>query len=230
MTSVSGEEGSYEVGTADGSVPADLVLSTIPMTVLARFLEPPDGVREALDSLRYRAMVLVYLSVSTPQWTPYDAHYFPGPDVAFTRISESKNYRDGPDRPDQTVICVEIPCDADDSTWSADDLSLIEGVRTQISAVGLPDPGNRGEVRRLRHVYPVYRIGWEDAFGVVASWIDGRRGVVSYGRQGLFAHDNTHHAMAMARDAVECVTGNLRFDYPAWELAKERFSRHVVED
>jgi protoporphyrinogen oxidase len=230
VTTISGREGSYEVAHAGGTIPAGLVLSTIPITALARFFDPPDGVRQALDTLRYRGMVLVYLSVSTRQWTPFDAHYFPGADVAFTRISEPKNYRDGPDPDDHTVLCVEMPCDPGDAVWSADDGTLVEETRVQIVRLGLPDPGDRGQVRRIRHAYPIYRIGSENAFEVVASWLEGRRGIVTYGRQGLFAHDNTHHAMAMARAAAESVTDSLDFDYPAWSRARKRFARHVVED
>ncbi len=40
-------------------------------------------------------MLLVYLVVPTPQWTPFDAHYLPEGWTPITRISEPKNYRDG---------------------------------------------------------------------------------------------------------------------------------------
>jgi hypothetical protein len=34
----------------------------------------------------------------------------------------------------------------------------------------------------------------------------------------------------MARDAVDCVSDDLEFDRARWAEARERFSRHVVED
>jgi protoporphyrinogen oxidase len=164
------------------------------------------------------------------KWTPYDAHYFPGADVRFTRVSEPKNYRDGADPADRTVLCVEIPCDFDDEVWQEADESLIQWVRADLVRLGLPDPGATGEVRRLRFVYPIYRVGSEAAFETVSDWLDEVPNVVSFGRQGLFAHDNTHHALAMARDAVWCVSPDLEFDAAAWNHARERFARHVVED
>ncbi|HZD24363.1 MAG TPA: FAD-dependent oxidoreductase [Acidimicrobiia bacterium] len=220
----------FVVSTSEDRITADLMLSTIPITVLARFLEPPEEVLRALGSLRYRAIVLVYFTVPTRQWTPYDAHYFPGPDVRFTRISEPKNYRDGPDPEDRTVLCVEVPADVDDGSWTASDEVLAKEVRNEIINVGLPDPGSEAVVRRIRHAYPIYRVGAEDALDVVAIWLDGVPGVVSFGRQGLFAHDNTHHAMAMARDAVGCIEGDLSFDSAGWDAAREHFANHVVED
>ena len=37
-------------------------------------------------------MLLIYLVLDTPQFTPYDAHYLPGGDVRITRLSEPRNY------------------------------------------------------------------------------------------------------------------------------------------
>lgn len=230
VTGISESGGCLDVITASDRVEAGLVLSTIPLTLLARFLESPPELRPALDFLDYRAMVLVYLVVPGRAWTPYDAHYFPGPEVSFTRISEPKNYRSGPDPHDRTVICVEVPCDPGDRTWAADAETLLSDVRDDIVRMGLPDPGARGVVKHIRHAYPIYRIGSEQALDEVASWLDTCPGVVSFGRQGLFAHDNTHHALAMARDAVACVSDGLDFDRDGWDRARERFSHHVVED
>jgi protoporphyrinogen oxidase len=220
----------HVVKASDGTTASGLILSTIPITVLARFLQPPDHVAKAVEGLRYRAMVLVYLIVSRSHWTPYDAHYFPSEDVSFTRISEPKNYRDGPDPLDRTVLCVEIPADVGDEVWSREDSALVESVRDQVLSVGLPDPGTEGFVHRVHNAYPVYRVGSESAFDIVSDWLEAEDGIISFGRQGLFAHDNTHHAMAMARDAVACVSDDLRFDRSGWKQARERFARHIVED
>jgi protoporphyrinogen oxidase len=230
VTAITGFGDDREVVTDLGSTRARLVLSTVPITVLARLFTPPKEVATALDSLQFRSMVLVYLTVPMGQWTPYDAHYFPGADVLFTRVSEPKNYRDGSDPEDRTVLCVEIPCDFDDALWREADESLIQRVRADLVRLGLPDPGATGEARRLRFAYPIYKVGSEAAFEAVSDWLDEVSGVVTFGRQGLFAHDNTHHAMAMARDAVACVSPDLEFDSAAWAHARERFARHVVED
>jgi protoporphyrinogen oxidase len=224
------EGAALSVATPTGAIEAQLVLSTIPVTVLAGLLGPPAPVAAALTRLHYRAMVLVYLVAPATRWTEYDAHYFPSQDVPFTRVSEPKNYRDGDDPDDRSVVCVEIPCDPGDDVWAQEDEVLIGDVRTALIGLGLPDPGDDGLVHRIGHAYPIYRVGAEEAHSEVASWLDERAGIVTYGRQGLFAHDNTHHALVMARDAVACITPSLEFDTERWHRARRRFADHVVED
>jgi hypothetical protein len=59
--------------------------------------------------------------------------------------------------------------------------------------------------------------------------VSGLPALLSYGRQGLFAHDNTHHALAMAYAAVDCLEG-ASFDDWKWARYRREFETHVVED
>lgn len=235
VTNLSRTEDGWVVGVENGGfarqLEASLVLSTIPMAVLARMLEPPPNVRSALEGLESRAMILAYLDVAGGRWTEWDAHYFPGEDVPFTRISEPANYRDSTDDPvDRSVICVEIPAGVTDEIWKMDDESIGGVVRDGIARMGLPPPGSQTLIRRLSHAYPVYRVGCEAALETVDDWLSGFEGLVTYGRQGLFAHDNTHHALVMARDAVAAISPSLTLDTQQWSAARRRFATHVVED
>ncbi|MEL6984953.1 MAG: FAD-dependent oxidoreductase, partial [Actinomycetota bacterium] len=67
------------VDTATGRLEADVVLSTMPLPALVQAIEPAvdPSLTDAVSALRTRAMVLVYLVVPRPQYTPFDAHYFP---------------------------------------------------------------------------------------------------------------------------------------------------------
>ena len=62
------------------------------------------------------------------------------------------------------------------------------------------------------------------------AWADALPRVTTFGRLGLFAHDNTHHALAMAYDAVAALRPDGSLDAAAWSAARSRFARHVVED
>jgi len=77
--------------------------------------------------------------------------------------------------------------------------------------------------------YPMYRVGYERAFAVVDAWASSLDRIVTLGRQGLFAHDNTHHALVMAWAAAEAASGGT-VDPDAWHEARRGFLAHVVED
>lgn len=242
------EARALEVETQDGTVAAvhyerhgqrhrvtaDHVWSTVPVTVLARCLRPalPAASLAAAEGLEYRAMILVYLVLEQAQFSEYDAHYFPETDIAISRLSEPKNYRasGGPDN--VTVLCAELPCSTGGPLWRLDDERLGHLVREALERAGLAVRAPVKEVltRRLPNAYPIYRRGYKDHFDRLDEQMDGITGLVTFGRQGLFAHDNTHHALFMAYCAEDCLRPDGSFDRLRWQTYRREFETHVVED
>lgn len=213
--------------------PARYIISTIPLTSLVRAISPPApaDVLDAAGRLRYRAMILIYLVLDTDRFTEYDAHYFPGPEIAVTRVSEPKNYGlTGPSG--TTVLCAELPCNTSDPVWSLPELALRDLVCDALDRAQLPirAPIRRVVTRWLSHAYPIYLRGYRAHFDLLDTWIDRLEGVVTLGRQGLFAHDNTHHTLAMAYAAAECLDDGGTFDGSRWRAHRQTFETHVVED
>ena len=223
--------GRVRTGSGD-EIEAGRVFSTIPLPVLARVSrpEPSEALADAAR-LRFRAMVLVYAVHEGGRWTGFDAHYLPGPETPVTRVSEPANYRLSSDDPaDRSVLCFEIPCEAGDALWNAGEDELATLVHELTARHGLPPVRLGGlEVRRLPHVYPVYERGYRAYLEGLDRWASGLDGVTTFGRLGLFAHDNTHHALTMGFDAADAL-GPAGFDAAAWSRARERFAAHVVED
>jgi protoporphyrinogen oxidase len=213
---------------------ADYVWSTLPISLLARaMVNPavPADVLAAAGQIDYRAMLLVYLQLDTNQFTEYDAHYFPDAAIAITRLSEPKNYADLSEPRGRTVLCAELPCAPGDRYWNMSDEELGRLVAHDLSRAGipLPRPAIAVHVQRLRHAYPIYLRGYEHPFGTLDAWAGSLPRFLSYGRQGLFAHDNTHHALYMAYSAVSCLQDG-EFDAAQWERHRQVFATHVVED
>ena len=225
------ENDSVRIGTAAGTVEAKRLFSTIPVTVLAGLLAAPDEVAAAAKAMRFRSMLLVYLVLDVDRYTPFDAHYLPEPFTPVTRISEPKNYRSGDDPTGRTVLCAEIPCSREDDVWSMDPVALGEVVTATLAAAGLPEAKpSKVHVERLPFAYPIYEIGYEDRFDTVDRFLSSHERVLTFGRQGLFAHDNAHHALAMAYAAADALGPGGSFDAASWARAREGFARHVVED
>jgi protoporphyrinogen oxidase len=209
----------------------DRLWSTIPTGTLARLAAAPPATIEAANALGYRAMALVYLVLDRERYTEFDAHYLPDPAHPVSRLSEPKNYRDGPDPTDRTVLCAEVPCDVSDDVWRATDHDLGELVAAAIDRERLPaaDPVEV-VVRRLPTVYPVYRRGWASHQDALEDWAASHQRLLVLGRQALFAHDNTHHALAMAWAAADCLRADGSFDRSRWDAARHDFRSHVVVD
>jgi protoporphyrinogen oxidase len=204
---------------------AEAVWSTLPLTALARIGGGPDV------PLTFRALVLVYLVLDRTVWTTWDAHYLPGPETMASRVSEPRNYRDRPDDAvGRTVLCAEVPCQVGDEVWTASDDELGAAVAAGLARCGLPDAAPVDvTTRRVPAAYPVYALGFEQPLTALEAWAATLPKVVSFGRGGLFAHDNTHHALAEGRAVVECL-GDGRWDAAAWSRARAGFAAHVVED
>jgi protoporphyrinogen oxidase len=224
----------YECDSTQRTLQADYVWSTIPVTVLLRCLnpKPPESVLQAATRIKLRAMILVYLVLEQPQFSEFDAHYFPGIDVPITRLSEPKNYSHSQEPNGVTALCAELPCDLTDDVWTQTDDKLAGIVRDSLARVQIPltAPVRHTLVRRIPHAYPIYDNGFEEHLRIVDSFIGNIDQLLTFGRQGLFVHDNSHHALYMSYAAVDCMDAEGHFDDGKWKEYRQVFESHVVED
>ncbi len=211
----------------------DAVWSTLPLTALVRAAgeAAPEYVRRAAAAIRYRGMILVYIVLETDQYTEFDAHYFPELSIPISRLSEPKNYSASCEPVNRTILCAELPSDPGDQYWSMGDEELGAALYRWLGECGLPQDAklNRAFTKRLPFAYPVYDRDYEAHFNILDAWIGGIEGLLTFGRQGLFAHDNTHHALAMAYGAVDSFKMGV-FDKEKWAQHRQEFLTHVVED
>ena len=221
-------------GKTNRRVSAEQVYSTIPLTTVVRLMvpPPPPEVIAAANAIRFRGMILVYLILGTDRFTEFDAHYFPETSIPISRMSEPKNYNSATGPTDRTILCAELPCDPGEKWWDMSDEELGRHYCDWLGQLGLPVtvPVIRCETRRLAHAYPVYDLDYQKNFETVDKWLLGLDGFLSFGRQGLFAHDNTHHAFAMAYAAADVLQKDGALDRKAWATQRHEFESHRVED
>jgi protoporphyrinogen oxidase len=232
------QDGNRSVVFADNGgtrrIQTNQIYSTIPVTLLSHLVDVPvpEEVVAASDSLQFRSMVLVYLLLDQDRFSEFDAHYFPETGIPFTRVSETRNYTNRSEPAGRTCLCAEIPCDRDGKIWSMSDEQLAALVSDGLAKAGLPVrvPIIDVRVRRIPFAYPLFGVGYEKHFATMDEWVSGLDGILSFGRQGLYAHDNTHHAIFMAQAAAGCLLEDGTIDAVAWRAQRKIFESHVVED
>jgi protoporphyrinogen oxidase len=232
VTSVDlGELGAI-VRLADGSaVETSTVLSSIPAPAIARLAGAPGDVLEAAGRLRHRAMVLAYLVLDADRLTAFDAHYFPELTTPVSRLSEPKNFRDADDPAGVTVVCAELACWEGDDIWTATEEELGRRVVDTLTPLGFAFPPVREvQARRIPRCYPDYTGTYSTDLATVEAWAARQPRLITFGRQGLFAPDNTHHALLMGWDAAESLRSDGTVDRPRWTAARESYRSNVVED
>jgi len=224
----------YEKDGQIHSIPTRNVWSTLPVSLLVRSMQPeaPPEVLDAASRISFRGMILIYLTLEQDRFSEFDAHYFPEESIPISRMSEPKNYSASSEPRGTTVLCAELPADPGSREWDMSDGQLGDALRGWLQQTGLPVTAKvrRVTTRRLRQAYPVYVRGYEKDLALADQWLAQIDGLLTFGRQGLFVHDNTHHALYMARAAAECLRSDGSLDHELWAHYREVFETHVVED
>ena len=147
------------------------------------------------------------------------------------RVSEPKNFTDeGPGG--RTVLCVEIPTAIGSETWAASTPDIQQIVLDGLARAGLPVTAAVAStvVVRLPGAYPIYDAGFESAFETIDRWVGTLSNIITFGRQGLFAHNNLHHVLEMGYAAADCLDETGNFDRTRWADFRTVFDRQVVVD
>jgi protoporphyrinogen oxidase len=176
------------------------VVSTIPITTLARALSPapPADIAAAARSLRFRNVILAAIFVDAPSVSRYASTYFPTDEVCFTRVHEPKAR--GPELAPagKTSLVCEIPCFDGDELWGLPDAIILELASDSLARVGMLERARAGcgesvgTVRRLPHAYPVVELAAERAAAAVRRWLSRFENLSLAGRPSSFGYSHIH--------------------------------------
>ena len=88
----------------------------------------------------------------------------------------------------------------------------------------------KGYVKRFTGVGKPALFEAVDPHVIFDEWINNQERVLTFGRQGLYVHDNTHHAIYMAQAAAKCLNDDGSINTEEWKKMRKVFESHVVED
>ncbi len=186
----------YEKDGTMHEISGDIIISTLPITLLMRMLPEDTGANEMAENyqLEYRDIIVVDLAlnrerVSTDSWT-----YFPAPELIFGRTHEPKNWSSAMiPSPDVTSLCTEIFTSRGEGVWEMTDDEIVQTVVNQMHDIKLIDKSEliKGWVYRVPFAYPVYRVGYEKKLGAVKEFVASFSNLHLVGRTGSFHYMNS---------------------------------------
>lgn len=209
------------------------LVSSIPIDILIRSLDPraPDTVIQAVNSLKHRNLVLIYIVVNKDRLFEDSFIFYPEEKYIFNRLSEQKGFSESMIPGNKTVLCVEITCGENDEKWSG-----IEEILYKKAIEGLKDAEIFGDdteieeyiVKRLTNAYPVYDIDYKRNLETVLNYLDSLENIYAVGRQGIFNYCGMADAMDMGFTAAEQIITSVRES--SWAEKRKKFDNYVTVD
>jgi protoporphyrinogen oxidase len=185
-------------GGYTATLPADHVISSMPVTEAIRKLFPSQCPDSAATHLRYRDFLTVCLIVNRAYLFPDNWIYVHDPTVKVGRVQNFKNW--SPDMvPDVTKssLGLEYFCQQGDALWQSTDAELIELGKRETHRIGLAQFKDieDGCVFRVPKAYPVYDATYRDALDIIRAALSSLENFQTIGRNGLHRYNNQDHSM-----------------------------------
>lgn len=214
---------------ADGReerVEGDIFVSSIPMPVLVRLLQPaaPAAVLAAAERLTFRDLITVNLMLRREQVTLDTWLYIHDPRIGFGRLHEPKNW--SPDMvPDaaHTSLVAEYFCSIGDAIWSRSDDDLCQDAVEHLSrTLGFLHPNEVVGAFAVRspRAYPTYHLGYKTPLDRIKAYTATFTNLQLIGRGGAFRYNNADHAIESGLLAARNVLG-ARFNLDAVNASAE---------
>jgi protoporphyrinogen oxidase len=205
------------------------VVESIPITHFLRLLDPPPPaeVLRAVDGLRWRSQVYLFLLLDKPRVTEDNWIYFPNKDIPFGRVSEMKNFSADMAPPDKTSLFIEFFAFEDEPVWSLSTDELVEMVLPWFEREGFfrRDELIRAHSGKRRFVYPVYDMSYPSNLAVIKKHLDRLENLHYIGRPGRFKYTNQDHSLEMGIVTAHAITEGERHDLDAIGAEREYFEK-----
>jgi len=188
-------------------------ISSMPIRDLVNALDPPppEEVRRAANSLRYRDFLIVGLIINRNKVVPDNWIYIHEPKVRVGRIQNFKNWSPAmvPD-PEKTCLGMEYFAFENDDLWSSSDEDLIKQARREIVQLGIvkEEEITDGTVVRMPKAYPMYDAGWAGQVERIRTYLQNNLpNLQLVGRNGMHKYNNQDHSMMTALCAARNIMG-----------------------
>jgi protoporphyrinogen oxidase len=196
----------------DRLIPAEHVISSMPLRTLVRTLRPaaPTDVATAAEGLAYRDFLVVALMLRRDRLFPDNWIYIHTPGVRVGRIQNFNNWSAAM-VPQAGVTCLgmEYFCFKGDDLWTRSDADLGALAATELERLGLARQQDvfDSQVVRVPKAYPIYDSAYRGHVDRIRDFIDPLPNLHTVGRNGMHKYNNQDHSMLTAMMTVDNMLG-----------------------
>jgi len=209
-------------------VPVDTVTWTAPLPDLLALTR---GGR--LEGLAWRALRLLFFSLAERPAGDVETYYFPSPALKIGRMSEIAKYSSGIHGADgERTVTLEVPCTQDDEFWRMPAETLAAECLAELEQLGVLTPSAGARLlgsHNLEMVYPVYEIGWRQAYKRTIEPLASLGNLLLTGRAPLFLHCNIDHCMEMGERAGRFLAAR-GGETAVWREHSEEFAAYCIRE
>jgi protoporphyrinogen oxidase len=206
-----------ERGTGTEQLPADEVISSMPLPELVLAMDPPapGHVQDAARALSHRDFLTVALVVPESAGFPDNWIYVHSPEARVGRVQNFGSWSPYLVKDGRTCLGLEYFVDEGDDLWESSDDDLIALATKELDLLGLVEAGavERGYVVRMPKAYPVYDEGYDRQVDIIRTWLaEATPNVHPVGRNGMHRYNNADHSMVTAMLTVENIVDGTSHD------------------
>jgi protoporphyrinogen oxidase len=215
-------------------VVCDHFISTIPVSELIAFLQPPDSqVQRIASRLPYRDFMTVGLLLGRMKaagdardkreangMPPDNWIYVQDTDVRIGRLQVFNNWSPAMVADPSTIwLGLEYFCSKDDELWSMNDGRFVDFAVAELEKIGLIDREDviDGNLVRVPKAYPAY-FGAYGEFDRVKAYLDQIGNLYPIGRNGMHRYNNQDHSMLTAKSAVNSIVNHGGGKQDIWRI------------
>jgi protoporphyrinogen oxidase len=188
------------------TLPADEVVSTVPITRLVAMLNPapPSRILATASRLEFRDLLIVALMIDRPRVTNQTWIYIPEKKIPFGRIHEPTNWSRAMAPPDKSLLVLEFFSFKNDPLWRLADDKLVDLAVDNVVKLGFIDYREvlDSAVVRVPNAYPLFRVGYRKHLDELYGYLSRFRNIHVAGRSGMFEYYNMDAALRSGIEAA----------------------------
>ena len=190
----------------------DYLVSSLSLDILAKLMTPkiPNSVQKAIQSIKYRDIILVTIFLNKKNINKNGSMYFPSQAFSFTRIYEAKNRSKNMSPNNKTSLSVEIPTYHSSKIWNSSDITIQNKIKNELLSLNFFNEKEiiDIEIRKISKAYPVLDINYQSKIELIMNYFSQFKNLTINGRNGKFQYTHIHDHFKDARNIVENLKNN----------------------